>query len=126
MVVLATLLLAPSAASAAALPSKITENMTLTAAGSPYTGSPTIEAGVTVNAEPGVTFKGGEINVNGTLKAEGTAEKPVLFTSTSDSAAGQWKGITFNSGSSASIIDHAEVRYDRTISNLTAINVNSF
>ncbi len=124
MVVLATLLLAPSAASAAALPSKITENMTLTAAGSPYTGSPTIEAGVTVNAEPGVTFKGGEINVNGTLKAEGTAEKPVLFTSTSDSAAGQWKGIAFNSGSSASIIDHAEVRYAGSFSNVPAIKIN--
>jgi RHS repeat-associated protein len=121
---LAALFLTATAASATALPGKITENMTLTAAGSPYTGSPTIEAGVTVNAEPGVTFKGGEINVNGTLKAEGTAEKPVLFTSTSDSAAGQWKGIAFNSGSSASIIDHAEVRYAGSFSNVPAIKIN--
>jgi RHS repeat-associated protein len=123
LAIFAVLLLLPSAASATALPGKITENMTLTAAGSPYTGSPTIEAGVTVNAEPGVTFKGGEINVNGTLKAEGTAEKPVLFTSSSDSGAGQWKGIAFNSGSGASIIDHVEVRYAGSFSNVPAIKI---
>ncbi len=123
---LAVLLLVPSVASATALPSTIKENMTLTAAGSPYTnsGSVKIESGVTVNAEPGAEVKVDELTVSGTLKTEGTAEKPVLFTSQTDTKAGQWKGIAFNSGSGASVLDHAEVRY--TGSNAeAAIRVNS-
>lgn len=48
------LAIAPSAASATALPEKITENTTLTAAGNPYTGSTTIESGVTLDVEPGL------------------------------------------------------------------------
>ncbi len=112
-------LVAPSAASATALPEKITENMTLPAAGNPYTGSSvTIEAGVTVQAEPGVVvkFSGSlsNLTVNGTLKAEGTAESPILFTSTSDSAAGQWSGINLGSASGSSVLKHVEVRSAKT------------
>jgi RHS repeat-associated protein len=111
LVVALLALLVPSAASATVLPEKITENTTLTAAGSPYTGSSvTIESGATVNAEPGVVVKVSGLDVNGTLKAEGTAEEPVLFTSAADSGAGQWAGIDFNPGSGG-VIDHAELRY---------------
>ncbi|HMJ73326.1 MAG TPA: hypothetical protein VK471_08200, partial [Solirubrobacterales bacterium] len=118
-------LLAPSAASATVLPGKITENMTLTAAGSPYTGSSvTIESGVTVNAEPGAELKVGELVVKGTLKAEGSAEKPILFTSTSDSAAGQWGGVKLEAGSGGSVIDHAELRYAGSGSNNPTIKIS--
>ena len=122
---LTALFLAPTAASATALPGKITENTTLTAAGSPYTGSSvTIESGVTVNAEPGTELKVGELVVKGTLKAEGTAEKPILFTSVSDSAPGQWGGIKLESGSGGSVIDHAEVRYAGSGSNNPTIKIS--
>ena len=72
-------LISAGTAQATALPSTITENTTLTAAGNPYTGSPTVEAGVTLKAEPGVKFNIGKLIVKGTLVAEGTAESPVVF-----------------------------------------------
>ena len=93
----------------------LNQSATWTDHGYPLRGSPTIAAGKTLTLGPGLTLKGGEVNVSGTLKAEGTAENPVLFTSVSDSKAGQWKGITFSSGSGG-VIDHAEVRYAGTFS----------
>ncbi|MGC1851298.1 MAG: hypothetical protein WA687_02530, partial [Solirubrobacterales bacterium] len=92
-------------ASATVLPGKITENMTLTKAGSPYTstGGPTIEPGVTVKAEPGTIFKVGGLVVNGTLKAEGTAEEPVVLTGAKEATAGEWCAIWFQAGSGASV-----------------------
>ena len=97
------------------LPTTITEDMTLVA-GSPYTGtSVTIEPGVTVVAEPGVMVKlTGALAVKGTLRVNGTAEEPVIFTSLSDSAPGQWTGIVLQAGAGASILSHAEVRYAKT------------
>jgi hypothetical protein len=84
---------------ATSLPEKITENTTLTAAANPYTGSSvTIEAGVTVQVEPGVVVKvagsSSSLTVNGTLKAEGTAESPILFTSTTDNAPARQRSNT--------------------------------
>jgi RHS repeat-associated protein len=109
----ASLLLLISAAQAFAtvLPSKITADMTLTAAGSPYTGGTTINSGVTVKVEPGAKFMGSPILVKGTLKVEGTAEEPVVFTGAKDEAPNEWCSITFEPGSGASVIDHAELRY---------------
>jgi RHS repeat-associated protein len=108
---LVLLIVAPSGASATALPSTITKNMTLTAAGNPYTGSPTIEAGVTVKAEPGAKFNVGKIAVKGTLIAEGTAEEPVVFTGTKKEGPGEWSNIKFESGSGASVLNYVEVDY---------------
>ena len=111
-VLLGTLLILPSVASATALPSKITENTTLTAAGNPYTGSPTIETGVTLKVQPGVKFTVGTMTVKGTLLAEGTAEEPVFFTSgAKEPKAGDWERIVFASGSGASVLNHVEVAY---------------
>ncbi len=105
-------ILAPPGASATALPEKITENMTLTAVGNPYTGSPTIESGVTLKAEPGVKFNVGKMIVKGTLKAEGTAEAPVVFTTAAkEPKPGGWSYIKFEPGSGASVLDHTEVNY---------------
>ena len=109
----ATLLLSavPTGASATALPEKITENMTLTAAGSPYTGTPTISAGITVKAEPGTVLKVSSLTVKGTLKAEGTAEKLVVFTGPKAENPGEWGAIKFEPGSGESVLDRVEVAY---------------
>jgi len=104
-------LLVPSVASATALPATIKENTTLTSAGNPYTGTSTIESGVTLTVQPGVKFQNSSLTVKGTLKAEGTAEEPVIFTSAKEEKAGEWCGIEFKSGSGSSVVDHAEFRY---------------
>src|SRR6188472_1176524 len=101
-----TLAFFAGSAGATSLPATISENMTLTPAGSPYTGSPTIEPGVTVTVQPGTLLTPGEIVVKGTLLAEGTASEPVLFGS---EATGKWGGISFKSGSGASVLDHVEL-----------------
>jgi RHS repeat-associated protein len=105
------LLLVPGRASATALPPTITENTTLMPAGNPYTGSPTIEPGVTVKVEPGVKLTLGSLTVKGTLDVDGTAEEPVVFTGAKEAAAGEWGNVRFQSGSGASVIDHAELKY---------------
>ncbi len=109
-------LFASASASAKVLPEKITENMTLTSAGNPYTAeNVTIESGVTVNAEPGVRVTGvtnySQLIVKGTLKAEGTAESPVVFTGPKEKETGEWKGIKFEPGSGASVLNHVEVSF---------------
>jgi RHS repeat-associated protein len=110
-VLLGVFLVASPAASATVLPEKITENTTLTLAASPYTGSTTIESGVTVKVEPGVKFIGTGMSVNGTLTAEGSAEKPIVFTGAKEESPGEWGHIRFAPGSGASVIDHAELAY---------------
>ena len=108
----AFLLLLPSAASATVLPGKITESTTLMAVGNPYTGSTvTIESGVTVKVEPGVKFKIFSLTVKGTLDVNGTAEEPVVFTGSKEEKGGEWSQLRFEPGSSASVLDHAELLY---------------
>ncbi len=113
LVLLAVLicLMAPSWAAATVLPEKITENMTLTAAGGPYTGSPTVEGGVTLTIKPGTVLKVEHLEVKGTLLVEGTAAEPVVFTGAKGIAPGEWCAIYFAPGSGASVVDHAEVQY---------------
>jgi len=108
---LLSLLVFPSAASATALPASITEDMTLTSAGNPYTGIPTIQAGVTVKVEPGVKFTLGSMTVKGTLDVNGTAEEPVVFTGVKEEKAAEWGELKFEPGSGASVLDHAVVKY---------------
>ena len=101
----------PDPASATSLPSTITSNTTLTAAGSPWTGaSVTINSGVTVTVDPDAVVKlSGTLTANGTLDVNGTAANPAVFTSSADSAPGQWNGIRL--ASSSSTVDHATVRH---------------
>ncbi|MDX6587303.1 MAG: hypothetical protein QOI31_1776 [Solirubrobacterales bacterium] len=115
--------------SATALPSTISSNTTLTSTGSPYTGGTvTVASGVTLTVDPGVTVKVSTLTVNGTLDVNGTGANPAVFTSSSNSAPGQWNGITLtNSGSSN--LDHAEVRYAKTaiqVSGASPSITNSF
>jgi hypothetical protein len=86
------------------LPSHISSNTVLTAAAGSYTGNPTVDSGVLVTVEAGAEFHVGGMTVDGTLNIEGTSEEPVIF-----SQEGFWGGLTFRSGSGASVLDHVEV-----------------
>jgi len=128
LVVLAFLscwLVAADTAQATVLPATISENTTLTPAGNPYTGGSTINVGVTVKVEPGVKFNLSKLVVNGTLKAEGTAAEPVVFTGAKRESAGEWSNIKFEPGSGESMLDHVEVAYGGSAANTGAVEVNS-
>src|SRR5690606_18849116 len=80
----------------------ITSNTTWSPAGGTYlaTCSVTVNTGVTLTIQPGTVVKfqstGIGMTVNGTLAVNGTAGKPVTFTSYKDDTAG---GDTNNNGS---------------------------
>ncbi|MCL2503352.1 MAG: right-handed parallel beta-helix repeat-containing protein [Coriobacteriia bacterium] len=99
--------------------------------GIPYVAGLTIGPGATVKIDPGVVYKhqtsGSEsITVYGTLDAQGTPEKPIVFTSIHDDdfggdtynngrvapSAGDWVGVRFcGSAASSSILKNAHIRY---------------
>ena len=87
----------------------------------------TINAGVTLTIQPGVIVKFGanrNLTVNGTLIAEGTDERPIVFTSYADDSfegdsngdgesmghKGDWGNIYLNNAD-ASILSHVIIRY---------------
>ncbi len=99
-------------------------NRTFTAAGSPYTvaGDLTVGAGVTVTIEAGVTFNfansdqmaagadvaRAELQVAGTLVADGTAAQPITLTS--GNAAGSWYGVDVFTSAPGTVLDNVEIR----------------
>ena len=109
----------------------ISTNTTWGLGGSPYVfaGDVTVASGVTLTLEPGVVVKldsGDELDVDGTLLADGTSGQPIVFTSIKDDtaggdtngdggattpAAGDWYELNFSSPGSGSVLDYVEVRY---------------
>ena len=92
-----------------------------------FAGDADIPTGQTLVIDPGavVKYAGGELDVSGTLIANGTDGNEVVFTSLSDDAyggdtnadgeatvpaAGQWEGI-YVSGSGNATLDHTIIRY---------------
>jgi RHS repeat-associated protein len=105
-------------ASATNVSGTISSNTTWTLANSPYvmTGNVTVNSGVTLTIEPGVVVKGDSSSrtlfVNGSLSAVGTSSQHIIFTSTSDSAAGQWNGLQLTPSSGGSVtFSYVDVRY---------------
>ena len=115
----------------------ITTDTVWSAGGSPYLvyGQIGVAPGVTLTIEPGVVVKfatreyGGEaaLWVRGQLRAVGTAEAPIYFTSLNDRsvggrtgsgnpAGGDWGGIDLSPplGDPASVLEHCVVRYAQT------------
>lgn len=103
---------------------RITEDTVWTLERSPYVLKPdagefpTVESGVVLTIEPGVIIKAGIkyypiLVIKGVLKAEGAAEKPIIFTAaTSTPQAGDWGGIVFdNSTSTESTLSYVNFEY---------------
>src|SRR3989344_4281198 len=126
-----------------ALNGTLSANKTLASADSPYLvgrSGLTIASGVTLTLSPGVVIKmvlfdSPSITVNGTLKAEGSANEPVVITTFSDDTyggdlngdgecgeggscplPGSWRRLIFNSTSAGSELTHTRVRYGGTLS----------
>ena len=107
----------------------VTSNTTWAVADSPITvtGHVTVDAGVTLTVEPGVTVEfdtGKVLDINGTLIAQGTSSDKVTFTSSAASpTAGDWQFIRFGDSAvsasfdgsgdylSGSIFQHCTVEY---------------
>lgn len=88
-----------------------------------------VQPGVALTFGPGVICKfmngGVELTANGTLITNGTAANPVIFTGMADDSAGgdtngngassasptAWRGIVFNSTSTNSVLNYADIRY---------------
>jgi len=111
----------------------LSQSKTLKKYGSPYlitSSGFSVLSGATLTIEPGVVIKlmaGGYMNINGTLKAEGTSANNIIFTSFKDddfagdtnadatstvAAAGDWASIKILANGSA--FDYVTIRYGGT------------
>ncbi|MBI4605110.1 MAG: lamin tail domain-containing protein [Planctomycetes bacterium] len=95
-----------------ALPASITTSRTLRASDGPYrvAGTVTVQAGVTVTAEPGATLLFGDdgtLVVQGQLAAAGTSAEPVRFVR--DSCGGAGEGLVLRSGGAGTRLSYCEV-----------------
>ena len=74
-------------------------------------GGVTVASGVTLKLSQGLFFVSPNMTVKGTLNAEGSSSKPIVFTGANETNAGEWKSIVFEAGSGGSVLDHVEVAY---------------
>jgi hypothetical protein len=89
------------------------------------TNNVTVISGVTLTIAPGTIIRfeprrpffiyDAGLAVNGRLIANGTAGKPIRFTSNAiQPEPGDWGGIAFNRGSAGSILDHVIIEFSET------------
>ena len=74
----------------------------------------TVNSGVTLDIRPGTEIRSGIIRifVNGTMLAQGTSAKPIIFTTNNSSPVpGQWRGIIFNPSSTGNVLNYVTVEY---------------
>ncbi len=119
-VILLAIALAPPAEAETRVSGEISTSTTWTLAGSPYvvdgpvyvrgSGAPvlTIEPGVVVKAGWGHLISAGE-GAAGSLRAIGTAEKPIVFTTSGAVAPDQWRGLWLMAGSGGSRLENVVV-----------------
>jgi Right handed beta helix region/FlgD Ig-like domain len=107
----------------------VASSTTWTRALSPYilSGTVTVNAGVTLTIQDGVTVlfnSAAQLSILGTLTAIGTAATPITFTSSAvNPAMGLWKNIIFQAGSSAfSQISYATIDYGGDVNNGTVLS----
>ncbi len=100
----------------------------------PQAGTMTVPAGITLTVAPGLIvkpdvniFKTNMLRVEGTLKAQGTADEPIVFTALPDASVGGSTnqgsvlgpglgyGFLFTTTSADNVMDHVEVRYGASI-----------
>jgi hypothetical protein len=82
-----------------------------------------VQAGKTLIIEPGTTVymeSNTRFLVSGTLKAEGTAQTPIVITSVKRRLAqpaspGDWQQLIFNAGSSASALRYVDIEYGKGV-----------
>lgn len=95
----------------------VTQDTTWTLVDSPYVVSKdiTVDPTATLTIEPGVEVRFGgnfTLYVQGTLNAIGTADRPLTFTSNSQTPQrGDWESIAFQNNSNWSTLDHVIVKY---------------
>ena len=96
----------------------VLSSTTFTAAGGPYLlrQSVTVPAGSTLTVEPGARLlmaQDAYLQVEGTLKAQGTAAAPIVVTSAAaQPKPGDWQYIRIDgSGASGSVLDHVQLFY---------------
>ncbi len=85
-------------------------------------GNINIQNNETLTINPGITVKfiGSELNIYGTLIAEGTEESPITFTNYEFA---NWQGIKFLPGSKNCIISHSIIKNSRN-SGITCVESN--
>jgi hypothetical protein len=97
---------------------EVEEDSTWHALAVPYhlDGTPKIQAHLTIEPGARLEFREGfgiNVNENGSLSAEGTTTKPIVFTG-AEEAPGFWDGIYFQSKSRKNILSNVAVKYAGT------------